>query len=276
MQIGGGDSDGLATVVGRLLCSSLGLGLDTEPSFAKVAVAVVVVFAVFVQGFQLLRRAHDDSWVFFAMAMVGGPLLLLPRTWAFVYERYYFLPLLFFLLLLAYVLAELVRRSPLGKVVAGVVLALMAVGNFGEIMDFVENGGRGDFRKALQYIAEQSGGRATTITSDSDLRVPKMLAFYSHYVTPSLRYDYVKANEWQAEARHAGFLAGPCGWLGYSQLHAAEWLIIERPWHGSPPAEKFVFPLEDGDVEYELFAAYEVAAFGGWDWYVYRRVGITP
>ena len=275
MQYGGGPSDSLATVLGRLLCSSLGLGLDAQPSFPLVAVAVVIAVAVLVRGFQVLRRAQDDSWVFFVTAIVGGPLLLLPRTQLFVYKRYYFLPLLFFLLLLAYALADLARRLTAGQVVAGVALALLALGNFGEIMDFVEHGGRGDFHKALQYIAEQSGGAPTTITSDSDTRVPKMLAFYSHYVDPPLRYEYVKLDPWRDDARRFGLLAGPSGRFGYSTWHAAEWLIVERPEHGRPPVDQVAFP-EDGDAEYVLFAVYEVTAFGGWDWYVYRRRVVAP
>ena len=44
MQYGGGPSDlrEEATVLGRLLCSSLGLGLDAQPSFPLVVVAVVI------------------------------------------------------------------------------------------------------------------------------------------------------------------------------------------------------------------------------------------
>jgi hypothetical protein len=274
MQYGGGDSEPLATVVGRLLASSLGMGLDVQLSFPKVAVAVVVAFVVLMRGFQVLRSDGDDSWVFFGIAIVGGPLVLLPRTLAFVYERYYFLPLLFFLILLAYVLADLARRAILGKIAAGVILLLLAVGNFGEVMDFVEGGGRGHFEPALQFMAEQSNGAATTVTSDSDMRVPKMLAFYRHYVTPPLHDEYVNLNEARGEDAHRfGFLAGPSGYLGYSFLRAADWLIVERPQHGRPPVEPVVWI---GDAVYVLVESYVVKAFGGWDWYVYRRVAVAP
>ena len=283
MQYGGGPSDPVATVLGRLLCSSLGLSLDRQVSFLMVAVVAAITFAIFVQGFQTLRRAQDDSWVFFVMAIVGGPLLLLPRTLQvgnadqgpFVYERYFFMPLLFFLVLLAYVLADQARRLKAGPVLAGVVLVAIAGGNFGEILDFVENGGRGKFLNALQYIDETSGGRSTTITSDSDMRVPKMLAFYSHYVKPPLHYEYLKTAEWREEAIRFGFLAGPAGRLGYSNLRAAEWLIVEHPEQGELPPERLPWP-KGGDALYELDAESRVTAFGGWNWYVYRRVPVTP
>jgi hypothetical protein len=102
-----------------------------------------------------------------------------------------------------------------------------------------------------------------------------MLAFYSHYVEPPLRYEYVKLDEWRQDARRFGLLAGLSGRFGYSNSHAAEWLIVERPEHGRPPVDQVAFP-EDGDAEYVLFAVYEVTAFGGWDWYVYRRVVVAP
>jgi hypothetical protein len=146
----------------------------------------------------------------------------------------------------------------------------MAGGNFAEVMNFVEGGGRGRFQEALQYIAEQSHGEPTTITSDSDLRVPKMLAFYSHYVNPPLHYRYIKMNEEDDTSRY-GFLAGPTGRRAYVELQTAEWLIVERPEHGRPPVAGGAMV---GDAEYAKEKKdFEVQAFGGWDWYVYRRVG---
>src|SRR5262249_12255504 len=145
---------------------------------------------------------------------------------SFVYERYFFLPFLFFLMLLAYVLADLARHTAQGKVVAGVAVGLICAGNLGEIVDFMRDGSRGDFRLALEFIAEKSDGRAVTITSDSDLRVPKMLAFYNTRLKTPLRYEYVKLEEWKEQAFRCGSLVGPTGRVGYSQLHAAEWLIV--------------------------------------------------
>jgi hypothetical protein len=271
MQLGGGDSLPLYVTVGRLLC----VGLGASFSLLNGALAAVACFAALARGWSVLRRDGDDSWVFFLMATVGGPLMLLARQSGFIYERYFFQSFLFFLLLLAYVLADLARRGAAGKVVAGAAVGLICAGNLGEVVDFVNGGGRGHFRMALEYIAEESGGREVTITSDSDLRVPKMLAFYNHYLKPPLRYEYVGLDEWKEQASRCGALAGPSGRLGYSQLYAAEWLIVERTEHNPPNLERFRFP-EAADALYKQDAIYEVRAFGGWDWYVYRRVVVAP
>src|SRR5207253_6646299 len=118
---GGGDSSPVYEVVGRLLC----FGLGAPFSFVSAALAVVAFLAVLARGFQILRRDGDDSWVFFAMATVGGPLTLLARQPGFIYERYFFQSFLFFLLLLAYVLDDLARRGAAGKVAAGGVAGLI-------------------------------------------------------------------------------------------------------------------------------------------------------
>jgi hypothetical protein len=272
MQLGGGDALPLYVTVGRLLC--FGLGAPFSPLNA--GLAAVAVFAVLARGWRVLRRDGDDSWVFFLMATVGGPLMLLARQSGFVYERYFFQSFLFFLILLAYVLADLARRGPAGKVAAGVAVGLICAGNLGEVADFLRGDGRGHFRRALEYIAEQSDGREVTVTSDSDLRVPKMLAFYNHYQKPPLRYEYVGLDDWKERAFRYGSLAGPTGRFGYSRLHTAEWLIVESPEHVvRDPPDRLEFPGA-ADATYELEAKYEVGARGGWDWYVYRRVVVAP
>src|SRR5258708_898192 len=149
MEIGGAppmSPEEMSEVFGRLLC--LGFGLDVPLSFPKVALAAVGVFVVLMRGIRILRRERDDSWVFFGMAIMGAPLMLLIASRpGFIYERYFFLPFLFFLILFAYVLADLARHRMAGKIGAGVVAAVMVVGNFGEVVEFVEDGGRGNFRE---------------------------------------------------------------------------------------------------------------------------------
>jgi hypothetical protein len=271
MQLGGGPPIPVEEVLGRLLCFGLGVPF----SFWGVLIVVIVVVAVYVRGVQMLRLEMDDSWAFFAMATLGAPLMVLAARPPFIYERYFFLPFLFFLLLFAYVLADLAQRSLPGRIAAGVVLLLISTANFGEIMEFVQGGGRGDFLKALQTIDANNGPGDVTITSDSDVRVPKMLAFYNHYLKPPRHFHYVKLDDWQERARLYGLLAGAAGRFTYSYQHAPEWLLIERPERNYPPAEKIAFP-EPGDAPYEMDAAYEVTAFGGWNWYVYRRVVVAP
>ena len=252
MTFGGGPSIPLYAVLGRLLCFSL--GMPFLPQFAVFAALCAV--AVFARGLQLLRREGDDSWVFFSMAIVGAPLILvLPLALAegaFVYERYFFLPLLFFLVLSCYVFADLMRCGPVCRTVAVVVLALIVAGNSWKISEFINDGGRGRFAEALRYIDAHDSDSDVTITSElRDIRVQKMLAFYDPYVHPgrSFRYD--------------------------EQRNRATWLIVQRPDRDREPGTEFRFPDKNGAL-FRRAEAFRVTAFGGWDWYVYRRVVVSP
>jgi hypothetical protein len=244
MEIGGGPSIPVAVVLGRLLC--FGFGVPFTPALGVFVAALVL--AVLLRGLQLLRRAGDDSWVFFAMATVGAPLMLLAIRPQFIYERYFFLPWLFFLVLLAYVLADLARRVPLGAVAAAALLVGTTAGHVLEVEAFVSGGGRGQFIEALRYLDAHSGDGEVTIASESDFRLPKMLAFYGRYANPRRHFVYLKADD--AEER------------------PADWLLIHE-------LEAVRFPEEDA-APYRREAAFRVTAYGGWDWYVYRRVVVAP
>ena len=70
-----------------------------------------------------------------------------------------------------------------------------------------------------------------------------MLKFYSYYINnPPLRYEYVKTEEWREDARQLAPLLGLAGRVGYSNLRAAEWLIVEHPEQGGVPPERLSWP----------------------------------
>jgi hypothetical protein len=250
MQIGGAPTTSITDVLGRLLCFDL--GMPFTPVFA--VVAAVLAAAVLVRGVEMLRGEGDDSWVFFATAIVGAPLMLLLARPAFVYERYLFLPSLFFLVLLGYVLADLARYVSFGTVAAVVAVLGITAGNLLEIESFVAGGGRGRFLEALRHIDAESGEGDVTVagySGDHDLRAPKMFAFYGPYVNPRRRFVYVRIGELAA--------------------HPADWYLVQRPDRDEPPAPEFELP-EYGSPRYREDRGFTVTAFGGWDWYVYRRV----
>ena len=67
-------------------------------------------------GLVQLRREGSDEWVLYGMAIVGTPLILMGKvllgpTPLFLYQRYFFIPFAFFLLLLAHLLAVAARRG---------------------------------------------------------------------------------------------------------------------------------------------------------------------
>jgi hypothetical protein len=246
MEIGGAPPTWLPEILGSLLCR--GVGLPYTPLLAILVAGLAL--SVFAAGLQLLRRQADDSWVFFAMAIVGSPLLLLLMRPPFVYERYFFLPLLFFLLLLGYVLADLARRFRAGIVLSLAVAAAMLLGNVALLSEFVHGGGRGEFVQALRHIDAHADAGPVTVAGDLDLRVSKMMRFYG-----PPRFEYIPQTD--------------------APAHPADWLLIHRPDRDQPPLDEFAFPPQGG-VLYRRDSEFRVGSPAGWDWYVYHRVGVAP
>ena len=60
---------------------------------------------------RLLAREALNSWLFFAVAVVGSPALFLLGKPVYLFERYFLISFVFFLLLLSYLLASLWRCS---------------------------------------------------------------------------------------------------------------------------------------------------------------------
>jgi hypothetical protein len=254
MQLGGGPVLPPWEVVGSLLARGLGLPFSQQLMWP----VLLLGLAITALGLWLLHREGCDEWVFYGMAIIGAPLALLGKavvaallgqTPMFLYERYFFIPLAFFLLLLAHVLAVVARRSVAGRAVVVAALLVICTGNVQRVVEFVE-GGRGQFREVLAYMDRETPQSEAQIVlaGDHDFRVSKFVAFYSRYAGAQRPFVYKNA----ATLPQGG----------------APWLLIHRPDGGEPP------DLTVTDVhgnEYRRAAAFPAAKFGGWDWYVYRR-----
>jgi hypothetical protein len=244
MELGGGPSLSRFEVVGRLL--SLGMGGPPSASwFLPLAVVAAVAFAL---GLRLLARDADNAWLFFAVVIVGSPALFLLGKPAYLFERYFLISFVFFLLLLSYVLAWLWRSSRQGTIVAsGAVLAIVS-GSLWQVVDF-ERGGRGQFLDALAYIERESPGDVVRLSGDYDFRVRKFCAFYVPYLHSGKQFVYHEQN------------ALPAG--------GADWLLVHRLDDSYPLREQL---SDKDDHVYQRVKDFRIATFGGWSWHVYRKV----
>ena len=93
---------GPPSVAEEMLLSLVSRGLG-GPGAGWLAVGVAMTgLALFAAGLARLIRAGDDVWVFFAVAVLASPLLVLVRRPPFLFERYFALPWVFFLIVLAH------------------------------------------------------------------------------------------------------------------------------------------------------------------------------
>jgi hypothetical protein len=243
MQLGGAPPTPVFVVLGRLL--SLGLGIS--PSALGTVTAVVIAVLVLVYGLRLLARDEQHVWVFFAAVILGSPALFLLAKPAYLFERYFLISFVFFLLLLSYVLGALWCRSRFGAVLAVVLTLGFSGGGIAHIAAF-ERGGRGHFLDALAYIERRSPPGEVSICGDYDFRVRKFYRFYAPYLDAGERLIYCEQEMLPA--------------------HGASWLLVHCLDGRHPPPR-----ISDADDNaYEQAQDFPAATFGGWSWYVYRNV----
>jgi hypothetical protein len=251
MEIGGGPKVPVVEVLVRLV--SLGLGGPAGGSWAAWWwLAGVVLLAL---GLALSSRPRSDVWVFFAASVVGAPVLFLLRPAPFLYERYFLIPFVFFMLLVARVLGELCRTGEPTALIGRLMHALFAVALLGgflagsavRVRAFVE-AGRGEFRQALGWVVSHAPEGTVTITGDHDFRVHKYVEFYTHHLPDSAAVEY----------------------LGQDDLprHGAGWLLVHRLDDRWPPGE---VERDARGNEYRLEVSYPSRGPGCWGWFVYRN-----
>jgi hypothetical protein len=244
MDLGGGPPLPTSVVLGRLI--SLGLGGSPLPMwFLPLAVCAVVALGA---GLRLLARDTDHVWLFFAVAIVGSPALFLLGKPAFLFERYFLISFVFFLLLLSFVLGFLWRNARGGAIFAAAATLGMVAGSIGQIVDF-ERGGRGHFLDALAYLDRETPGEEVSLAGDYDFRVRKFYTFYVPYLHSEKQFVYYE----QAALPARG----------------ADWLLVHRLDDRYPLLERM--SDKDGNA-YQRVKDFRIAAFGGWSWHVYRNV----
>jgi hypothetical protein len=243
MQLGGAPPVPVPIVLGRLF----GLGMGITPSAAGSIAAGVCALLVLVFGLRLLAREENHVWLFFAVAIIGSPALFLLGKPVYLFERYFLVSFVFFLLLLSYVLGSLWRRSRGGAFAAVVLTLALLAGNIQQIVDF-ERGGRGHFLDALAYIDQHSPSGDVSVCGDYDFRVRKFYDFYVPYLGAAGRLHYREQET-----------LPPRG---------ADWLLVHRLDDRHPPPPR-MFDV-DGNA-YEHVRDFPAATFGGWSWHVYRN-----
>jgi uncharacterized membrane protein len=246
MQLGGAPLEPAYLVLGRLL--SLGLGVFPAPAGAIAATVLAVLALGF--GLRLLAREEDHVWLFFVAVILGSPALFLLGKPAYLFERYFLISFVFFLLLLSYVLGALWRDSRWSAVTAVALVLGIAGGGILQIAAF-ERGGRGHFFDALAYLDRQSPPGEVSICGDYDFRVRKFYRFYIPYLDGGERFIYREQETLPASG--------------------TDWLLVHRL-DGRHPPQPRIYDVHGN--AYEHVQDFPAATFGGWSWHVYRNVRV--
>lgn len=185
MQFGGGDPYDLWHVVWQACALGVGsFGFPTPIVAASIALGIVLA----VSGLVLLWREGCDLWIFLAVAFVLAPALLLGlRPPPVLHERYFYLNILFFLILLSYVLSRVARIMPGGLAYAALIAVPFILINGRLTTDFLRVG-RGHFLDALLYMAAHSSESDVHISGDAEFSYRLYTEFYGPYVPGDHRF----------------------------------------------------------------------------------------
>jgi hypothetical protein len=243
-ELAGGNPTDPAALVARTVGFALGLPVAPAlaPAYALLAAALVG------GGLWLLWRERDERWLLHAVAIAVAPLaaiaVLRPQV---VAVRYFLIGIALALLLAARLLARAWRAGGAARVVALALLAVYLVGNAVHTARFLALG-RGGYRAALHFMAEQTQGPLIHVASDHDFRTGLVLRFYARELPPERGLDY--------QPREHRAPDGP------------EWWIRHR---GARPAAPAAFLRDADGHRYRLAAEFDHAAISGFYWAVYRR-----
>jgi hypothetical protein len=244
LAIGGGPLHTL----GEQLAAACAYALGLPVSLAYPALLVALVLAA--TSLIHLQRNGSDRWIFYAVAILGSPAALLAVTrHELIFERYFLINLAFLLLLASSLLAAGWHSGGWRRFSACLLVAVFLLGNAihtGRLLRL----GRGEYRAALAYIAENSPEREITLGGDHDFRNGTAIAYHSRRLNSDKRFRYLAAGQWPRE--------GP------------QWLVLHRQTQSTLPSTTLVDP--NGNL-YRLERSYSYAAMSGWNWFVLRNDG---
>jgi hypothetical protein len=212
--------------------------------------AAFLALALLLGGLLWLAWQRSDLWVFYllilglplAMLLVSGPEVL--------FVRYFLISVSFGLFLWALMLAAFLRRGgPLG-LTAGLVLLLFLAGNTRGTVELLKKG-RGHYRAALLFMAENTSGPVLSVCSDHDFRNSLILTFYAQYLPTGKALLYHKEGAEPPE--------GP------------EWFLLHNLKNPKMPAKE----IDAQRHQYLLQRKYPSVPLSGWEWGIYRRVDQT-
>jgi hypothetical protein len=196
MVIGGGTPLTLSQVLVNSL--ALAVGCFAKQPAVMLSLGLLGVAAALVSIFWLLREKSDVG-VFFATAIFIAPALLLAvQRPTQLYERYFYLNLLFLWVLLSYFLARLWQFGSSARMVSLVALVAIVAGNCRLTYEFLAVG-RGHYFEALQHMVDHSARPEVTIANNGKRTRDVVYAQYYDQHLPgkhkSIRFQMTNENK---------------------------------------------------------------------------------
>jgi hypothetical protein len=183
----------------------------------------------------------------YLFGMVVSPVAVASAYRSELYEaRHFIVSMALWLLLAGRLLAWLTTRGRAARAVVAVTLAAFLLGNALWTVRLLRDG-RGHFRDALSYVADNTRGATVRVTSDHDFRNRMVIEYYAPRIDRRVRYVN----------RRDRAVVG------------TDWYIASLP---RPPGETSVLRDSRG-VAYRFETEFPSNPFSGIPWRLYRRFG---
>jgi len=218
----------------------------------SVGFAIIGLLAVLC-GIVLLRRSDRQNFVLYVSTIFVLPIFALAVAQpAFIYIRYFLIPILFATILLSFLLSNMLSRTVHLRRIAAAFLLLFVGGNAVQIQHFLR-AERGSHRSALEFILENSGVDTVYVSSSKDFTTLQIMAFYSNHVADSHRLQYLALTD-------------------ISEAQMPDWFILERAAF-SPPLAGNRVKLTTKTKTHSYIRSEEFLASepSGLSWYLFKK-----
>jgi hypothetical protein len=230
--------------------TALAWGLGTPLADAGEFMMCVAATAIFYTGIRLLWRERADAPILFVGVILVFPILLIViRGSDVIYTRHFIIGVAFLLILFSYVLASLYDRGRQYRVACLSLLAIYFLIN-GQLVITLHKYGRGHYREAIRFMADNTKTSLVTIGSDHDFQTPMVLEFYGRESLGGKDTKYYQRDFWPAN--------GP------------EWFITHKESFDLPTPPAMQLTDNDGH-RYELVKIFPAAPLSGLHWFIYHN-----
>ena len=248
IAIGGGPVFTVTQVLKECVDEFTGVLGNDLFSLMGLITAVIVFGGAMVQAFA--RRSAET--VFFLVSILLSPaLLILTVKPELLYDRYFYVSIFSFMILLSGFLSYLSRKGMAGKALYILLITGVLMCNASGVSRLLQHG-RGNYLEALRFMAHSSGSETVLVGSDCDFRNGLIVDYFAPFVrnTTGKTVRYLEMDKW------------PEGGI--------EWIIShDSAYHPAPDNSIIV-----EEVEYGLAKICPYGGYTGWNWYVYRKTGM--
>ena len=252
MAIGGGTQSPLFDT----LLATLSLMAGGPERGVAAYVAAFVMAALLAISLAAECRLDRARGVMYLTAIFVWPAVVLAVTGhAFVYPRYFLVPMIFGYVAVGSLFARWFQAGRFGRSAVSLLLVGYVACNLVPVVSLIGQG-RGQYSTAVRWMAEHTAGPAVTVASDHDFRNWLVAGFYADrdsqaYSESGKTLVYVNQTEYPGQG--------------------TEWFLRHSFSGESAPPDSLTDPFGN---KYELVQVFPSGSISGWTWWLYRHTRV--